>query len=193
MADAIHNDVTVVVRQMWSTPLTSNYDAIVNEGRQPIVFDWSLQGIPQSGNFPASSYGVGDRVTMRWASLNAVIVIAGVFCVITLSTTAALVIFCRKKNIVFAFQQSDQETSEPESFELQDIGVVIETRQLMPTSLHGNELAVDRPDICVTDISDCEEDIDDGTEEETQAFLNHKHIDNDCSQHEELNCVTIIS
>lgn len=137
----------------------------------PLAFDWALQAVAQQ---PAGG-GDGGRTALRWASLNAVIVIAGVFSVITLSTTAALVIFCRKKNIIFAFQHSDDEGSagggQEESFELHDIGVVIETH---PS--HTAENASTAREGCTTDVSDCEPDDDEADDDdvindERRAFL----------------------
>lgn len=132
---------------------------------RPLVIDW--QAVPQPVGAEGPFGGSEGRTAMRVASMNAVIVLAALFSVITLSTTAALVIFCRKKNSVFAMQRADDDadsTSEvrEETFELRHIGVVIESHPLQPakwalaTSPHLHTV-----DTCVTDISDCDDDEND--------------------------------
>ena len=62
--------------------------------------------------------------SVRAQSFTTVVVIASIFLFLTMTITAAVVVFCRKRNSVFAFQKSEQEDAA--DYELDDINTDVE-------------------------------------------------------------------
>ncbi len=62
--------------------------------------------------------------TVKGHSFTTVVVIASIFLFLTMTITAAVVVFCRKRNTVFALQKSEQETDI--EYELEELNTDIE-------------------------------------------------------------------
>lgn len=82
-----------------------------------------------NNNFMKKSRMLSDMMErkVRAQSFTTVVVIASIFLFFTLSITVAVVVFCRKKNSVFALQQSEQDDADLEMEELNSDGEMTDT------------------------------------------------------------------